>query len=325
MAAHRARRAWVVSDGAAGNENQALALASALAGEVEVLRLAARAPWRWAAPRFLPGAAQAFGPAFAARLRGPLPDLAVGCGRQAALATRLLRAAGGGACRTVQILDPRIDPRRFDLIVAPEHDGLEGENVLTARGGLNAIDDDWLAQARERFAALGELPGPRLALLIGGPTRALALDRAYWEALVSAVDAQLSRSGGSVLVTGSRRTPAWLRDAARAAFANRPGRRWFGPEDGENPYAGFLAWADALVVTPDSVNLLSEAAATRAPVFTFAPQSPRGRIGRFVVSLQEGGRVRRLGEEFGGDPVVPLRETARVAAQIRARLGWEDA
>ena len=87
MAAHRARRAWVVSDGAAGNENQALALASALAGEVEVLRLAARAPWRWAAPRFLPGAAQAFGPAFAARLRGPLPDLAVGCGRQAALAT----------------------------------------------------------------------------------------------------------------------------------------------------------------------------------------------------------------------------------------------
>lgn len=324
MAAHRARRAWVVSDGAAGNENQALALASALAGEVEVLRLASRAPWRWAAPRFLPGAAQAFGPAFAARLRGPLPDLAVGCGRQAALATRLLREAGGG-CRSVQILDPRIDPRRFDLVVAPEHDGLEGENVLSVRGGLNAIDDDWLAQARERFAALGGLPGPRLALLIGGPTRALALDRACWEALASAVDAQLSRSGGSVLVTGSRRTPAWLRDAARAAFANRPGRRWFGPEDGENPYAGFLAWADALVVTPDSVNLLSEAAATRAPVFTFALQSPRGRIGRFVASLQEGGRVRRLGEEFGGDPVVPLRETARVAAQIRARLGWEDA
>src|SRR5690606_34502466 len=82
-------RALVLSDGAAGNENQALTLASLLAPAVEALRLESRAPWRGSAPRRLPGAARAFGPAFAARLRAPWPELVVGCGRQAALATRL--------------------------------------------------------------------------------------------------------------------------------------------------------------------------------------------------------------------------------------------
>lgn len=317
------RRALVLSDGAAGNENQALTLASLLAPAVEALRLESRAPWRWSAPRRLPGAARAFGPAFAARLRAPWPELVVGCGRQAALATRLLRAASGGTCRSVQILDPRIDARHFDLVVAPAHDGLRGENVITTRGGLNPIDDAWLAQARDRFTAFARLPAPRLALLIGGPTRALALDEAYWGGLADAVRAQLARTGGSLLVTSSRRTPDWLRAAARRDFAGIPGRQWHGAEDGENPYAGFLAWADAILATPDSVNLLSEAAATRAPVFTFAPRPVGGKVGRFVESLRESGRVRMLGESFDPAEIVPLRETARVAAAIRAHFGWE--
>jgi mitochondrial fission protein ELM1 len=317
------RRALVLSDGAAGNENQALALASLLAPAVEALRLESRAPWRWSAPRRLPGAARAFGPAFAARLRAPWPELVVGCGRQAALATRLLRAASGGTCRSVQILDPRIDARHFDLVVAPAHDGLRGENVITTRGGLNPIDDAWLAQARDRFTAFARLPAPRLVLLIGGPTRALALDEAYWRALAAALGTQLAQAGGSLLVTSSRRTPAWLRDAARRDLAPLTAHQWHGPDDGENPYAGFLAWADAIVVTPDSVNMLSEAAATRAPVFTFAPRPPRGKVGRFVESLRQSGRVRALGDDFDPGAITPLREAARVAAEIRTRFGWD--
>ena len=316
------RRALVLGDGKAGNENQARALAQALAADIAVLPLAPRAPWRWIAPHRLPGATRALGTAFTQRLHAPWPDIAIGCGRQAALATRLVREASGGACRTVQILDPRIDARHFDLVVAPEHDGLRGENVIATRGGLNGIDDAWLAQARLDFAALANLPAPRLALLIGGPTRALALDEVYWRALSAALGTRLAQEGGSLLVTTSRRTPAWLRAAARRDLAEVPNRQWHGPDDGENPYAGFLAWADAIVVTPDSVNMLSEAAATRAPVFTFAPEPPRGKVGRFMHALHESGRVRALDEDFDPDRIVPLRETARVAAVIRARFGW---
>ncbi|WP_198528668.1 ELM1/GtrOC1 family putative glycosyltransferase, partial [Xanthomonas arboricola] len=103
---------WAVSDGRAGNARQAEALAQALhSAPVTALHLQARAPWRWAAPRLLPGAQAAFGSGFARQLQQP-PALAIGCGRQAALATRLLRARGS---QVVQLLDPRLDPRHWDL------------------------------------------------------------------------------------------------------------------------------------------------------------------------------------------------------------------
>ena len=312
---------WVLSDGAAGNENQALALARALGFDADVLRLAARAPWRWFAPRIGPGAPRAFGADFARRLRGELPRLAIGCGRQAALATRLLKQRGGDAIRCVQILDPRIDPSAFDLVIAPEHDALRGGNVLVALGALNSIDDAWLERSRADWPAFASLPGPRTLLLLGGPTRALSLDRGYWRGLAAQVRLLLARDGGSLLVSSSRRSPPWLRDAARTAFADIPGVQWHGVADGPNPYAGFLAAADRIVVTPDSVNLLSEACATRVPVWIHRPVRLAGKIGGFVDRLRERGRVRVLGDDAFVEPrIEPLRETARIASDVRARL-----
>ena len=76
------------------------------------------------------------------------PRLAIGCGRRAALVTRLLRERGS---KVVQVLDPRIDPRYWDLVVAPEHDGLRGENVIMMLGSLHPVDDLWLAEGRRDF------------------------------------------------------------------------------------------------------------------------------------------------------------------------------
>lgn len=316
------RRALALSDGAAGNANQALALAAALGAAIDPLQLAPYPPWRWFSPRQLPGSRHALGESFAQRLHPPWPDVAIGCGRQAALATRLIRNASAGVCKAVQILDPRINPRHFDLVIAPQHDELTGANVITTLGSLNAIDDAWLQQARAAFPGLLDLPTPRYALLLGGPTRALKLDRDYWSQLTTILSARLRAEGASLMLTSSRRSPAWLRKAARTAFAGIPCRQWHDPGDGANPYAGFLAWADAIVVTPDSVNLLSEAAATRVPVWTFAAHPINGKVGRFVEALRARGRVRFLGESAAPGAIVPLRETARVAAEIRARFGW---
>ena len=315
-------RVLALSDGHAGNAHQAQALAMALSSTVDTPCLRPRTPWRWFAPWRLPGATHALGAEFSRLLRAPWPELAIGCGRQAALATRLLREASKGHCRAVQILDPRIDTGHYDLVIAPAHDALRGANVIHTVGSLNAIDDAWLAQARDRFADFGRLPAPRYALLLGGPTAAARLDPAYWSALLAEIKPRLVQEGASLMLTSSRRTPEWLRQAARTAFAAVPGVQWHGTGHGPNPYPGFLAWADVIVATPDSVNLLSEAAATRAPVWTFVHQPIGGKVGRFVQALCESGRLRRLGVDTATTPIVPLRETAAVAAQIRAGLNW---
>lgn len=308
---------WAVSDGRAGNARQAEALAHCLSPRAEPLQLTPRAPWRWASPHRLPGARLAFGDAFAARLSKP-PALAIGCGRQAALATRL---AGAGGARTVQILDPRMPPRHWDLVVVPEHDMLRGDNVLVMRGSLHPVDDAWLARARAAHPRFGALPGPRIAVLLGGDSRHGRFDVAAFTALADRLDACIARDGGSLLLTGSRRTSPAVRAALRARYTGRAACVWAEAGDGENPYAGMLAWADRIVCSADSVNMLSEACATRAPVFVFAPGPLDGAPQQFVDSMIADRRARRFEGALPAFDVVPLRETARVAAEVRARLG----
>ncbi|WP_231583333.1 mitochondrial fission ELM1 family protein [Luteimonas sp. FCS-9] len=310
------RHIWAVSDGRAGNARQAEALARTLDAAAEPLHLTPRAPWRWAAPRRLPGDRAAFGDDYATRLRTP-PALAIGCGRQAALATRL---AGARGARTVQILDPRIDPRHWDLVVVPAHDALRGDNVLVVRGSLHPVDDDWLATARAAHPAFAALPGPRIAVLLGGDSRHGRFDVLAFEALADRLDALLAGEGGSLLLAGSRRTAAPVRAALRARYAGHAAVAWADDIDGANPYPGLLGWADRIVCSADSVNMLSEAAATRAPVFVFEPGRIDGGPRRFVDGLLADGRIQVLGDALPAFPVTPLRETARIAAEVRARL-----
>ncbi len=318
----RSDATWAISDGRAGNARQAEALAAALAlpaaAPIQAQVLQPHMPWRWLAPRWLPGARHAYGTTFAAALRQP-PPLAVGCGRQAALATRLLRARGS---QVVQILDPRLDPRHWDVVVVPEHDRLRGPNVLTLLGSLHPIDDAWLAAGRTAFPALGALPSPRIGLLVGGPSGLAPWSEAQAQAAFADIAAQLRAHGGSLLASASRRTPPAVAAALRRTFADVPGVVWCGADDGANPYAGLLGWAERLACTPDSVNLLSEACATHVPVQVLMPETARGRALAFHRALQARGRL--LPADNAGDAlttgIAPLRETARVAALIRDRL-----
>lgn len=309
---------WTLSDGRAGNIRQAEALAAALGMPATAWTLRPHAPWRWLAPRRLPGAAAAFGATFAAALEKP-PALAIGCGRQAALATRLLRARGTAA---VQILDPRLAASHWDLVIAPRHDGLRGDNVIQLLGSLHPVDEMWLARGREQFPALGQLPGPRIALLVGGPTGHASYDEHAVADWMDAIATALAHAGGSLMLSASRRTPQAMRALLRQRCEGIPGTCWLDDRDGVNPYAGMLGWADCIVCSPDSVNMLSEACATRMPVFVADPWRTAGRIRGFLDDLASRGRVRPLDAVLAPFPVEPLGETARVAAEVRARLAF---
>lgn len=303
-----------LTDGHAGNRRQALALAHALGfPSAPHVDLAPGALARLWAPRRFPGAARALGPAFRAVLEPP-PALAIGCGRQSALATRLLREAGS---RVIQILDPRIDPRYWDRVIVPRHDRLQGANVIALSGSLNEIDDLWLARARSDFPAIGTLPGPRVALLVGGPGKHWTMDDAAFLAVLRELAESVAARGGSLLASGSRRTPPAWREALRGSGA---AIRWCDEGDGPNPYRGVLAWADAIVCTADSVNMLSEASATQVPVHVLGEARLQGRPRMFLDELITRSRVRPFTAALAPFPVTPLHETARVAGELQPWL-----
>ena len=305
---------WAISDGAPGNARQALALAGAIDARPVPMTVEAAAPWRWLAPHLVAGSRRAI------RADGfgePWPSLAIGCGRLAALATRGLKQWSLGRCLSVQILDPRVSPHHYDLVIAPHHDGVTGSNVISTVGSLHSIDDRWLADARDRFPDQAALPGPRVSVLIGASNTAQKLDERYFDGLLAELSDWHRQAGGSFLVSTSRRTPAPMAERLRRAFTRWPGRFWSGDTDGENPYAGLLAHADRLVVTPDSVNMLSEASATGRPVHTYLREPVGGKLARFHAELARLGHLVPLGATTKAE--APLRELSGVAAIVRAR------
>ena len=311
--------AWVISDGAAGNERQALALAQAMRLAPAIAQTQLRAPWSWFAPRLVRGARFALPREIRGHLRAPWPALAIGCGRQAALVTRFLRRASGGKTFTVQILDPRIDPAQFDLVIAPRHDELTGSNVIQTLGALNAIDEAWLADGLSRFPTVAQLPHPRTTVLLGGPRRGLAMDDAWFDDFLARVGALVTREPGTLLISSSRRTPAAWRARARERLRADCLHFWNGPQDGENPYQAYLAAADRIVVTPDSVNMLSEGCATGSPVLSLLPAGARGRIRLLHVELRAQGWLHELDAQMDFSTLrqpPPLRELAAAASKV---------
>src|SRR5690606_31225081 len=120
--------------------------------------------------------------------------------------------------------------------------------------------------------------------------------------------------------TTSRRSPEALRMAVKRRYGHGRHVAWCDAADGPNPYAGLLAWADRIVCSPDSVNMITEACATSAPVFVFEPKRVEGGPRRFLDSLLARRRIRAMDDTLASFDAPPLRETARVARDIAARL-----
>ncbi len=329
---------WIVTDGARGNEKQCLALAHYLkaggllrAPEPRRFRIALRQPWDLLAPRLLWGAARALTPAAgvgpdrwhqdqADLLRGPQPRIVLSCGRRAALAARMLLNRSSGRLCAVQILNPRIDPAAFSWVVCPRHDQLTGGNVLRTEGALHEVDDAYLAAARLKWGQFESLTQPRVAVLIGASNGAYTIDQSYLNQLLGGA-AKLAATG-SLLVTTSRRTPLELRRYAAAWLTEHfPERHFFfSDQPGErNPYPGILAFADRIVVSSDSVNMISEALGTGRPVHSLRTRTTNERFSRFAERLISSGRLLAIDDPSQPD-YVPLRETAAVAEQIGAAL-----
>jgi mitochondrial fission protein ELM1 len=304
---------WVLTEGYAGLRAQALGLAEAAELTPELRDLKPAAPWKWVSARFWPNPLAAVREA----LPAPWPSLAIGCGGMAGAVLAALRRRAVGV---VQVQHPRIDIRGFDLIIANRHDELTGPNVFVVRTALHRVTPERLAAEGEAWRPrLAPLRRPLVAVLLGGSNGRYRLDRAVGAVLGHALAEMARRDGVGIAVTPSRRTDPAVTAIMRAALATAGG--WVWDCAGENPYFGMLALADLIIVTQDSVSMISEAAATAAPVMVAALPGSSRRQGLFLEVMRREGRVRMFEGRFAPWPVTPLNDTPAAAAEMRRRLG----
>ena len=313
---------WVVSDGRAGIENQALGLAEAVARKTDARIFVKRLVWpRWmrrvpsrlipAWPRLLDVGADDLTP--------PWPDLWIGNGRASIPLSIGVRRWSNHQTFVVQLQDPVRDPRLFDLVIPPRHDGLEGPNVFPIIGAAHRVITSRLQEAASAFGAeIDALPHPRVAVLIGGVAKAYRMSLSHSKRLADDIEGAVTRSGGSLMLTFSRRTPDDARKLLTDRLSHLPGVIW--NDKGPNPYFAFLGAADVILVTEDSANMPAEAAASGAPVYLLPMEGGQARRRRFHEDLAAHGVTRPFTGALESWTYPPLNETDRAAEEVIHRM-----
>ena len=220
----------------------------------------------------------------------------------------------------VQVQNPRIALRHFDLVVANAHDGLHGPNVIVTRTALHRATPARLAAAAAEWAPrLAHLPRPLVTVLVGGSNGRFRLGAAEGAALAGQLAAMMGRDRAGVALTPSRRTAPGVRRVLHQVLD--PLGAWIWDMEGPNPYFGLLALADAIIVTTDSISMMSEAVATHAPVMLADLPGRSRRIERFRQTLLAEARVRPYAGRLETWPVQPVDDTPQAGREVRNRLG----
>jgi mitochondrial fission protein ELM1 len=314
-------RAWLITDDKIGMLAQCRGVAEALGLAHVEKRVKPVGLARLLSPWSRPARSERFGEAGAV-FAPPWPTMAIASGRLSIPYLRAISHCAGRETFTVVLQDPKTGLGTADVIWVPEHDRLRGANVITTLTAPHRFSPQRLDELRRALpSAIAALPPPRVAIVLGGPSKGGDFTHAEPARLAGALRS-LAVLGSSFLLTPSRRTPPALLAAAEAATRSRPRILWTG--EGTNPYDLFLAHADVLVVTGDSVNMTSEACATGRPVYVFMPSRLPVKLLRFHEALRRYGATRPLPNHVTSLVTWsyrPLYSAAEIAAEIERR--WQ--
>lgn len=264
---------WIFSDSIAGHEIQSKALASKLGDNIVLLHCTIRQPWLSFAPRILPR----FGKNIIWEKQQPdinqQPNLIITCGRRMAAIGKYHKRQLN--CKHIQILNPGDNPEKYDILVCPQHDGIKGNNVIASQGSLHTISVESLAKTNCTD------PTDIVAVFLGNPGKYFfkTLDQ-----LIQNISAHCPKQ--KVVVCGSRRTPQKYHDKIRTIFKESKSI-WLSENDGENPYMELLACSQVLVVSADSINMVSEACASNKPVIAIGQEYISPKHQRFIRSIEQ--------------------------------------
>tara|TARA_R110002110_G_scaffold205066_1_gene416665 strand:- start:58655 stop:59698 length:1044 start_codon:yes stop_codon:yes gene_type:complete len=341
---------WLIDAYRAGERGQVRALVNALGWPCETKTL------RYRKAMVLPhvfGRSSVSGITSDSRrqLHAPWPDLVISCGVRNEPVCRWIREQSGGRTKYVHVGRPWGALDGFDLVITtPQYRVPDRPNVINNLTTLHGVTPTVLAAARAEWgAAFADLPRPHFAVIAGGDSGPFTFGPIAAGRLGRQASRLASEHGGSVLLTTSSRTRAAAVAALREAIDVPCYFYEWRAGDDANPYMGILADADRLIVTADSIAMLSEACATGKPVQMFDLGGMRGtedsamdfRSGavayRFLLRwlwqplsrditrvhkrLRDAGRVVWLDERFGAVSVPAEPEMKRTVDAVRGLLG----
>ncbi len=288
---------WVLTDDRPGNSTQSLGLADALGWSYTVKSLGfSRLAWLHKVHERLLGATTICLDRESSQLLvPPWPDVVISAGRRTAPVARWIRRQSQEKTKLIQLGrkgSQAVQPG--DVSIAPGYCRMwPNEQRIETLAPLNRVNNQQLEAAAQEWSGLyHDAPRPHMVLLVGGSTVRNVLDESVARQLGKDVAEFVKKTGGMVHAVTSRRTGNQATEALSKALGNSGIVHRWTPGQQPNPYWGYLAVADIIIVTGDSESMVGESVSIGKPVFIYAlPEKPMTQFARLRESIVVAGRA----------------------------------
>ena len=191
-------------------------------------------------------------------------DIVISCGRKSVIPSIYLKNKFKNKIMNIHIQDPKVSLDNFDYIIAPEHDGLKGKNVLTSKGAIHYLTDKELNENENYLKSRVDNKKKIAAFIIGGPNKYYNYTDKTIEDIFFKMQNNFINNNYQLIIIPSMRTPKYIIQKAKNYFAK--GQVIIEDVD-KKAYLSALMLSKIIVVTCDSTSMISEAAITGKPIY----------------------------------------------------------
>ena len=245
-------------------------------------------------------------------------NIVISCGRKSVIPSLFLKKKFKDKIINIHIQDPKVSLSKFDFVVAPEHDGLIGENVISSKGAIHYLTEKELD---ENISYLK----PRInkekivTLIVGGPNKYYDYKETEIEKIFYKIKQNFLNNGYQLILIPSMRTPKKIIEAAKNYFDDN---QVVITDIDKKAYLSSLRLADHIVVTCDSTSMISEAAITGKPIYVAHMPHVKNndRFKKFFEIFKELNIIRDLNDTVDNWKYEKLNETYRISRYIKSKI-----
>ena len=247
-------------------------------------------------------------------------DIIISCGRKSVIPSIHLKRNSNKKVFNIHIQDPKVDLKHFDFIVAPEHDSIKGQNVISTKGAIHYLTENEINENKDYLNSFIKKDERIIwTFIMGGPTKYYDYSIENIKEIFTTLSGLSKKHNFQLVVIPSMRTPTNI-----IQYAND----YFGDDHtvimdiDKKAYLSALAIAQNIIVTCDSSSMISEAALTGKPIYiaSILPKKKDKRFQKFRNLFRELNITRNLGEEIKDWNYQKLDETNRVANIINQKI-----
>ena len=250
-------------------------------------------------------------------------NIVISCGRKSVIPSIYLKKKYKNKIINIHIQDPKTSLKNFDFIVAPEHDGLTGKNVLTTKGAIHYLTKDELVLSQDYLKSKIDPKKKIVSFIIGGPNKYYSYDDNVMDNVFLNIKKNFIQNNYQAIIIPSMRTPEKIIENAKNYFDNN---QIIIPSVDKKAYLSSLQLADHIVVTCDSTSMISEASLTGKPIYV--AQMPaikkNHRFKDFFELFESLNIIKNLGTPLEVWNYQKLDETQRVSSYIKDKIEKHD-